>query len=87
MGWRSQEQSHQFKQRSEKMKSNSPSASKGSRYGSDDMVPEGLPDKFFNEDGEIDLSKVTGAEARKYMGLIGIKLPIGTSGKAVVMRD
>lgn len=40
------------------------------------QVPSNLPDKFYNEYGEIDLRQVTGAEAMKYFSLLGIKLPI-----------
>jgi len=39
-------------------------------------VPAGLPDHFFNDEGEVDLSKVTGAEAYKYFMMQGVKLPM-----------
>lgn len=40
------------------------------------QVPDGLPDHFFNEEGELDLRKVRGEEAYRYMAAIGIKLPV-----------
>lgn len=50
------------------------------RFYFDAQVPEGLPDKFFNADGEIDLRQVSGEEAYKYMSSIGVKLPIMYGG-------
>jgi len=38
--------------------------------------PQGLPDKFYNKEGEIDLSKVTGEEAFRYFAKLGIPLPV-----------
>lgn len=35
-----------------------------------------LPDRFFNEEGEVDLSKVTGRDAVQYLAAVGIHLPI-----------
>lgn len=46
------------------------------RQETDAYMPEGLPDHFFNKEGELDLSGVTGEEARRYFQAIGIKLPI-----------
>lgn len=43
-------------------------------------TPVPLPDKYFNSKGEVDLSKVTGEDARKYfVKFLGIELPIGVS--------
>jgi hypothetical protein len=39
----------------------------GGRMVYDDPNVEALPDRFFNEDGELDLSKVKGEEAVAYM--------------------
>lgn len=40
-------------------------------------VPAGLPAKFYDpKTGEIDLRKVTGAEAHKYFAAIGLQLPV-----------
>ena len=38
-------------------------------------VPEGVPEHFFNEDGEIDLRQVSGKEALKYFAAMGIAIP------------
>ena len=45
------------------------------------QVPDGLPDRFFNEKGEVDLSKVTGEDAWQYMSAQGIKLPVFGGGR------
>lgn len=45
-----------------------------------EIKPIALPPEFFNKDGEIDLSKVTGEQARKYfIHVLGIKFPVGVS--------
>lgn len=91
MAWRSQEQHHHFKK---KMKGHDKGRSRSSEdggrynYGSDAVIPEGLPDKFFAQEiirdkhgkiiatpGELNLSQVTGTEARKYMATIGMPFP------------
>lgn len=41
----------------------------GARSMYDDPGVDTLPDRFFNEEGELDLSKVTGAEAVRYMNM------------------
>jgi hypothetical protein len=72
LAWRSQEVSASFDKQTE-----SPAISTGKRkknYAG--QVPEGLPDHFYNEDGEIDLRQVTGAEAYKFLMAQGMKLPI-----------
>lgn len=38
-------------------------------------IPEGVPDKFFDESGQIDLRNVTGDEALKYFSSMGINIP------------
>lgn len=50
---------------------------RGRKREYDGVVPEGLPDKFYDPiTGEIDLRRVTGREAYKYFAAIGIRLPI-----------
>jgi len=39
-------------------------------------VPEGTPDKYFNDEGQVDLSKVTGREALNYFASQGIIFPV-----------
>lgn len=72
LAWRSQEISASLDSPS----SQPPESKTKRKFYFDSQVPEGLPDKFFNEDGEVDLRKVTGEEAYKYMSSIGVKLPI-----------
>jgi hypothetical protein len=70
LAWRSQEVSASMEK--------STGSRKGQRKNySDAEVPEGLPDHFFDpETGELDLRRVTGEEAYKYMAAIGIRLPV-----------
>lgn len=42
----------------------------------DGIIPEGLPDRFFNAEGDIDLRQVTGEDAWKFFAAQGIKLPV-----------
>jgi hypothetical protein len=39
-------------------------------------IPQGLPQNFYDENGEINLAKVSGAEAFKYFNTLGIPLPV-----------
>jgi hypothetical protein len=89
LAWRSQEQVHRMKRRYPTSRRRSvpdetPSAlgdnvgtgrQKKSRT-SDAFMPEGLSAKYFNEEGELDLRRVTGREAYRYFQSIGIQLPI-----------
>ncbi len=72
LAWRSQEMAASL----DTPAKTSPEAQSRKRFYFDAQVPEGLPDKFFNEDGEVDLRQVTGEEAYKYMSSVGVKLPI-----------
>jgi hypothetical protein len=75
MAWRSQEMHHNLQKDMPKKK-----GKKHSKYGPDDIGPEGMPAHFFNEDGEIDLSRVKGEEARGYFERrLGIPMPPGIS--------
>jgi hypothetical protein len=78
LAWRSQEISASFESIRPQVETGDKTKKK--RY-LDAQVPEGLPDKFYNDDGEIDLRKVTGEEAYKYMSSIGVKLPIMTGSR------
>jgi hypothetical protein len=71
LAWRSQEISASFERQSG---TTPPTGKRNFHLGA--QVPEGLPDKFYNKDGEVDLRQVTGEEAYKYMSAIGVKLPI-----------
>jgi hypothetical protein len=88
MGWRSQEQHWSFKKKMKHMKREGSQeeyadAPRKSKYTADDVIPEGLPDEFFNEEGEVDLSRVTGQQAKQYFAKMGMPFP--ESGK--VARD
>jgi len=77
MSWRSQEMSYLMKKQTDGIMSSA--QQKAQRHRGKPLsgeIPEGLPDHFFNEEGEIDLRQVTGEEAYKYMSSIGIKLPV-----------
>lgn len=88
LAWRSQEQAYQLKQRYDtepktggkrfdETASVSAKKKKGSkrRKDTDAQVPRGLPDRFYNEEGEVDLRQVTGDDAWNYFAAQGIKLP------------
>jgi len=74
MAWRSQEVSASLKMQTDG--TTQPPAGRKKKTYSDAQVPQGLPDKFYNKDGEIDLRQVTGPEAYQFMMSQGIKLPI-----------
>ena len=80
MAWRSQELHYNLKK-------DMPETKKGKKrimYGPEDIGPEGMPDEFYDEDGEINLSQVKGEDARRYFETrLGIPMPPGVSK----MRD
>lgn len=85
MGWRSQEQSYNFDQRSkskgkgkqkEVTEEDDPSWKKQRPEYTPGEVPEGLPDRFFDEEGQVNLSKVNSRDALQYMSAQGIKIPM-----------
>lgn len=71
LSWRSMETAHQMERKvpvdkpMEKMRS----------YGNV-QVPADLPKQFYDENGEVNLSKVTGREAYKYLSALGFKMPV-----------
>jgi hypothetical protein len=74
LAWRSQEQSWKLEESMHKNGNQSPA--KGHHHV--EGTPAGLPDKFFNKEGEVDLRQVTGREAYKYFSAMGLKFPIMT---------
>ena len=87
LAWRSQEQHYQFKKKLKKSTRGSSTQEESvdrPHYGPGDVIPEGLPDEYFNEEGEVDLSKVTGAQARKYLEHIGMPFPPAGVARTVV---
>lgn len=84
MAWRSQEQHYHFKKKVKKYDTDdgvsvSKSGKKRKDYH-DGIGPEGMPDEFFNSEGDFDLSKVSGEKARRYFeSVLRIPLPPGVS--------
>lgn len=78
LGWRSQEISASLQKQSDGVTTSNTDTQVGrkSRRRQQDGVPENLPDHFYNENGEVDLRQVTGAEAYKYFQKQGIRLPL-----------
>lgn len=74
VAWRSQERYHQMSKRMKKATREMPSM--GEKQEIDARMPSGLPRRFFNEEGELDLSKVNSVDAAKYFQSIGMPLPI-----------
>jgi hypothetical protein len=78
MGWRSAEQSHQLKSKTpENLRRSNVRSGKPRKQYAHGEIPDNLPDRFFNEEGEVDLSKVTGRDAVRYLQAIGINVPVG----------
>ncbi len=74
LGWRSAEQTHH-------LKSKSPSggwkeSGKPRKKYMQGEIPENLPDRFFNEEGEVDLRQVTGRDAVQYLAAVGLNVPL-----------
>lgn len=83
IAWRSQEMHHNFKkQRGDSIVETS-TQSKSGKYRKeypDGIGPEGMPDHFFDEHGDFNLSKVTGEEAKRYFETrLKIPMPPGVS--------
>lgn len=79
MGWRSQEQYRFIKSKIPKENNNTDTEGK-KRKTYDGIGPEGMPDHFFDENGDFNLSKVRGEEARQYFERrLGIPLPPGVT--------
>ena len=77
MGWRSAEQTNQLKKNTPASLRNVTSTKARTKYGPGDSVPDNLPDRFFNEEGEVDLRNVTGRDAVHYLAALGIHVPVG----------
>lgn len=75
MSWSSQEQTLNLEKKTKNTKKNN--FKKPSNIEKDD---EDLPSHFYNEEGEIDLRKVTGKEAHRFLSRMGIKIPIIRKG-------
>lgn len=78
LSWRSQEQYWQMKMRmgdrprrkqkvDKKAAQQLAKAREGSRLDYEDELVDNLPDKYFNNEGELDLRNVTGPEAIAYL--------------------
>ena len=82
IAWRSQESYHQTKQHLKKDSYPGTADYTPGRVQRQEVpgasIPEGMPDKFFNEEGELDLRQVTGAEAWRFFQAQGILLPVIT---------
>lgn len=78
ISWRSQEQAYNLKHSTDKGGKPKTKTAKGgkARKEVDGYIPDGLPDHFFNDEGEVDLRQVKGEEARQYFAALGIQLPV-----------
>lgn len=85
LAWRSQEMHHNFKKKRsmyEDLPDNEAEVQGGKRRKTypDGIGPEGMPDKFYDANGDFNLSLVTGEEARRYFAeRLGIPMPRGVS--------
>lgn len=90
LGWRSREQASQlrrkfhkkpeldFENQSDSVFDDTAKRPRGSqkRKETDGVMPTGLPDRFFNKEGEVDLRQVSGNDVLKYFNAIGMPLPV-----------
>jgi hypothetical protein len=49
----------------------------------DGHVPEGLPDRFYDENGEVNLSKVELKDALKYLNGMGFRFPVKRASRGL----
>jgi hypothetical protein len=83
LAWRSQEQSVQFKRKfrgqanaSQSVDEENPLEQPGRSPSKNATAPPGVPARFLNADGEVDLRKMTGPQAWRYFSGQGMKFPI-----------
>lgn len=94
LGWRSAEQAYKMRLRMHRpskdedddkpvfegeAKTEAKAEGKKKTYADAD-TPENLPDRFYDEEGEVNLSKTTLRDAVQYMNAIGIKMPVPMPG-------
>ena len=75
VGWRSQETSYLM---DKKMKHGNTAVGPGEEareHFNDPNLPTGMPGKFFNKEGELDLRGVTGEDALKFLKMQGVNVP------------
>jgi len=82
LGWRSQEQSYHMK----KKMGTSNGKTRHENKEESVEVPAGIPEKYYNEDGEVDHRKMTLKESIAYMDAIGIHLPRPAGTRPGVVR-
>jgi hypothetical protein len=88
MAWRSKEQSHYWKKKLKNYDDDEDDvpkkkSSKKKRKQYDGIGPERMPDEFFDDSGDFNLSKVQGEKARQYFErILGISMPMNQ-----VMRE
>ena len=75
VGWRSQETSYLMDKQMKKGRSNAGPPAEAGELMTDPSLPYGLPEKFFNKEGELDLRQVTGAEALRFLRTQGVNVP------------
>ena len=80
IAWRSQETYFQTKQKIGTNKYPGTAAFTSGRVQRVEVpgasIPEGLPDRFFNQEGELDLRQVTAKDAWNFFKAQGILLPV-----------
>ena len=95
MAWRSREQAYQWKQKmkqydedgnevTQKREKKSTTKSGKKRKSYDGVGPERMPDEFFDEEGDFNLSKVQGEKARQYFErVLGLPMPVNEVYRSV----
>lgn len=75
VGWRSQETAYLMDKQMKKGQANAGPPVEAGELMTDPSLPYGLPERFFNKDGELDLRQVTGAEALRFLRTQGVNVP------------
>lgn len=96
MAWRSQEQHHNMKKKLKKYDSDEDEDTdettvkkhkgKKRKIYSDGIGPERMPDEFYDENGDFNLSKVKGEQARRYFESV-LKIPMPPGVTKIVPQD
>jgi hypothetical protein len=75
VGWRSQETSYLMDKKTKRGSAAVGPGEEARDYFNDPNLPTGMPGRFFNKEGELDLRGVTGDDALKFLKMQGVNVP------------
>lgn len=77
LAWRSSEQYHQMMKRLKETETGKKTPRKGGKFRKENpLLPDNLPDECFDEEGDLNLSKLPGEKAARYLNALGWRVPI-----------